>query len=57
VRLIRSGKIVKIIECTLPFNMEHEDSEDLRPGEMIYYRMDMKGEGAIVSNPIFVKLK
>lgn len=53
VRLIRSGELVKTFESTLPLRIEYEDAYE-KPGEKIYYRMDMKGYGLIISNPIFV---
>jgi hypothetical protein len=53
VRLIRGGEIIKIVEGPLPMQIEHEDV-DLKPGEKTYYRMDMRGAGMIVSNPIFM---
>jgi hypothetical protein len=53
VRLIRSGELVKTFEGPLPLKIEYEDAYE-KPGEKIYYRMDMKGYGVIVSNPIFV---
>jgi hypothetical protein len=53
VRLIRSGTIIKTFAGNLPLNLEHEDPYFHR-GEKIYYRMDMRGCGTIVSNPIFV---
>jgi hypothetical protein len=52
VRLIRSGELVKTFEGPLPLKIEYEDAYE-KPGEKIYYRMDMKGHGIIVSNPIF----
>jgi hypothetical protein len=53
VRLIRAGEVVKAVEGPLPLQIDHEDSY-YKPGERIYYRMDMHGAGIIVSNPIFV---
>jgi hypothetical protein len=53
VRLIRGGEIIKIVEGPLPLQIEHED-DDIKPGEKTYYRMDMRGAGTIVSNPIFM---
>ena len=54
VRLIRSGELINVFKGKLPFKIDYED-EYRRPGETIYYRMDMKGYGTIISNPIFVK--
>jgi hypothetical protein len=53
VRLIRSGEVVKIKEGPLPMEINYEDPF-FRPGERIFYRMDMEGLGTLVSNPIFV---
>lgn len=52
--LIRNGRVIQTFDGELPALIEFEDS-DVKPGESVYYRMDMKGEGSIVSNPIFVK--
>ncbi|HPL64336.1 MAG TPA: hypothetical protein PK587_11270 [Syntrophales bacterium] len=54
VRLIRSGRVVRTLQGTLPLALDYEDTET-RPGEMVYYRMDMQGFGNIVSNPIFLR--
>ena len=56
VRLIRSGTLIGIFEEKLPFQIEHID-QYYKPGEKIYYRIDIRGPGAIVSNPIFVKFQ
>lgn len=53
VRLIRSGSVVHSVDGTLPLQIEYDDAY-FNPGEKIYYRMDMRGAGIIVSNPIFV---
>jgi hypothetical protein len=53
VRLIRSGSVVHRVDGTLPLQFEYDDTY-YHPGEKIYYRMDMRGAGIIVSNPIFV---
>lgn len=53
VRIICSGELIKIIESPLPLNISFEDSY-FKLGEKVYYRMDMRGAGTIVSNPIFV---
>jgi hypothetical protein len=54
VRLIRSGSLIQIFKATLPLRIDYVDHLEM-PGEKIYYRMDMTGDGTIVSNPIFVK--
>jgi len=56
VRLIRSGELIKTFEGPLPLQIEYEDAYE-KPGEKIYYRVDMKGYGIIVSNPIFVSFE
>ena len=56
VRLIRSGKLIQTFEGTLPMQINYEDRY-FQPGEKIYYRMDMRGRGRLVSNPIFVEFK
>lgn len=53
VRLIRSGKLIKTFSGTLPIDIDYTDSY-FKPGKKIYYRMDVKGRGVLVSNPIFV---
>ena len=53
IRLIRSGELIEIFEGTLPMQIDYEDGY-FQPGEKVYYRMDMQGQGKIVSNPIFV---
>jgi len=55
VRIVRSGQLMYSMEGTTPFEATIEDNS-LAPGKKIYYRMDMRGGGAMaVSNPIFVK--
>ena len=55
IRLIRSGKLIKVFENKLPVDIEFEDKYH-RQGEKIYYRIDARAgkAGALVSNPIFV---
>jgi hypothetical protein len=54
VRLIRSGSLIQVFKGTMPLEIDYTDPLEAR-GEKIYYRMDMTGYGAIVSNPIFVR--
>jgi len=54
VRLIRSGKLIESFSGTLPMEIDYEDRYT-RPGEKIYYRMDVTGHGILISNPVFVK--
>lgn len=53
VRLIRSGTVIQTFQGKLPIEIYYEDKYFV-PGKKIYYRLDMQGEGKIVSNPIFV---
>ncbi len=55
IRLIRGGEVIGTFEDFLPLQIEYEDNM-IRPGGKTYYRMDMRGAGTIVSNPIFVSL-
>ena len=56
VRLIRSGQQIYDFEEKLPLQIDYIDPY-YKPGEKIYYRMDMRGSGTIVSNPVFVKFE
>ena len=56
VRLIRSGEVIRSFEGKLPMEIDFEDKH-FKPGEKVYYRMDLHGYGALVSNPIFVSFK
>lgn len=56
VRLIRSGELIKIFEGTLPMQIDYEDRY-FQPGEKVFYRMDMRGRGTLVSNPVFVRFE
>jgi len=56
VRLIRSGTLISTFEEKLPFQIEHID-QYYKPGEKIYYRIDIRGPGIIVSNPIFASFR
>lgn len=56
VRLIRSGEVIERFEGELPMEIDFEDTY-FKPGEKIYYRMDLHGYGILVSNPIFVICK
>ncbi len=53
VRLIRSGEVVQSFQGSLPMEIEHEDTY-YKPGEKVFYRVDARGCGTLVSNPIFV---
>jgi hypothetical protein len=53
VRMIRSGEVIERFEGQLPMEIDFEDAY-CKPGEKIYYRVDLHGYGKLVSNPIFV---
>lgn len=53
IRLIRAGKLIETFEGSLPAEIDYEDKY-YRPGRKIYYRIDVRGHGILVSNPIFV---
>jgi hypothetical protein len=53
VRLIRSGEVIRTFQGPLPIEFEYEDNS-FTSGDKIYYRMDAKGCGSLVANPIFV---
>ena len=53
VRLIRSGELIKTFSGTLPMDIDFED-KNFKPRQKVYYRVDVKGLGALISNPIFV---
>ncbi|MCK9364906.1 MAG: hypothetical protein M0P74_15065 [Syntrophales bacterium] len=54
VRLIRSGELVQVFSGTLPLKADYVDNIEKPAGQEIFYRLDVKGYGKIVSNPIFV---
>jgi hypothetical protein len=56
VRLIRSGELIKTFEGTLPMQIDYDDRY-FQSGEKVFYRMDMRGRGTLVSNPVFVKFE
>ncbi|MBW1707513.1 MAG: hypothetical protein JRJ86_20510 [Deltaproteobacteria bacterium] len=56
VRLIRSGEVLEVFEGSLPMEIDYED-RFFKPGKKIYYRIDARGCGALVSNPIFVTFR
>jgi hypothetical protein len=53
IRLIRCGEVIHTFDSTLPMQIDYEDKY-LKPGQKIYYRIDVRGCGALISNPIFV---
>ena len=54
VAIIRSGQVVARMAGTTPFHQRVIDSA-LPAGAAAFYRVDVRGEGEILSNPIFVK--
>ena len=55
-RLIRSGRVLEVFDGSLPMEIDYEDKY-FKPGRKGYYRIDARGCGALVSNPIFVTLR
>ena len=53
-RIIRSGKMIHGFSGTTPFDYTYFD-DYFKPDEKIYYRIDVKGAGKLISNPIFVR--
>lgn len=55
-KLIRNNRIVKEFSGNGTAELEFED-KDVKPGEMVYYRVDAVGQGSgwLVTNPIFFK--
>jgi len=56
IRLIRSGELLEVFEGSLPMEIDYED-KCFKPGQKVYYRIDARGCGALVSNPIFVTFR
>jgi hypothetical protein len=54
VDIIRNGEVIHRFESTGNTDMTYEDRY-VKPGEKIYYRLDIDGPSRILSNPIFVK--
>jgi hypothetical protein len=54
VTIIRSGQILSRTSGTTPF-CQHLVDDTLAPHASAYYRLEVRGEGEILSNPIFVK--
>jgi hypothetical protein len=54
VRLIRSGELVQIFSGSMPLTIDYVDHFEAS-GKKVYYRVDVRGYGTIVSNPIFVE--
>ncbi len=56
IRLIRSGELLEVFDGSLPMEIDYEDKY-FKPGQKVYYRIDARGCGALVSNPIFVTFR
>jgi hypothetical protein len=56
IRLIRSGELLQVFDGSLPMEIDYEDKY-FKPGQKVYYRIDARGCGALVSNPIFVTFR
>jgi len=56
VKLIRSGELIKTFRGPLPLDIDFEDKY-FKSGRKIHYRIDVRGHGALVSNPIFVTFR
>lgn len=54
VTIIRSGTVLEHMTGTTPFHQRVVDSS-VPAGAAAYYRVDVRGDGEILSNPIFVK--
>lgn len=54
VTIVRSGRILARIPGVTPFHQRLVDAT-LPPGASAYYRVEVRGEGEILSNPIFVR--
>lgn len=53
-RLVRAGRLIRVFKGETPFKVHFRDHY-YNPGEKAYYRLDIKGGGLLVSNPIFVQ--
>ena len=53
VKIIRSGIVIKTFDGTMPMEIDYEDIY-YNPGEKVFYRIDVKSPGQLISNPIFV---
>ena len=56
VRLIRSGNLLRTFQGSLPMEIDYE-AHSVEPGVRAYYRIDVRGHGSLVSNPIFAMVK
>src|SRR3989339_906785 len=58
-KVIRQGKVIKEINQALPITLSFKDDYKPKPGERIYYRLEVIDEknGRLISNPIFVRFQ
>ncbi|MDY6855138.1 MAG: hypothetical protein SWO11_10615 [Thermodesulfobacteriota bacterium] len=55
-RIIRSGKLINEFSGVTPYDYTYFDNYFV-PDKKIYYRIDVKGAGKLISNPIFVRFE
>ena len=56
IRVIRGGMVIREFRTKLPFNTSFTDNF-YHKGKKMFYRIDIKGRGRLLSNPIFVTFK
>lgn len=56
IRLIRSGRLIQKFSGSLPMKIDFQDPDPV-PGQKMYYRIDVRGHGTLVANPIFVTVQ
>ena len=54
IRLIRNGNLIKVFQDKTPFQTAFRD-DYFKPGQKTYYRLDLRGRGILVSNPVFLE--
>lgn len=58
-KVIRQGQVIKEVNQALPITLNFKDDYKPKPGERIYYRLEVVDEknGRLVSNPIFIRFQ
>lgn len=58
-KVIRQGRVIKEVNQALPITLSFKDDYKPKPGERIYYRLEVIDEknGRLISNPIFVRFQ
>ena len=58
-KVIRQGQVIKEVNQALPLTLNFKDDYKPKPGERIYYRLEVVDEknGRLISNPIFVRFQ